>query len=250
MQLYSKSDILPEFILPTFVDSTLDSYGIDSVAECLDKNHFENYPYKVEYKFNDRGFRDEPWPSTDLNNCIWCVGDSFTMGLGSAKEHIWPYVLQEKTNIRTINVSLNGASNTWIARKTLALIETIKPKNIVVQWSYLQRRELEDKSLSDENRILSHIKTNKIIEDIPLTFGYIESIRELAKTNNVSVIHSFVPGYIPKNDYKVFFSKIAQIKLNFIHYKILDKARDGHHYDIKTANLLTNNIVNSGLLNI
>jgi hypothetical protein len=129
------------------VNSSVEGYGLDTVSECLDKTHFKNYPYKVEHKFNDRGFRDDVWPVSNLDECIWCVGDSFTVGIGSPREHTWTYLLQEKTKIRTINVSMDGASNNWISRRGVDIINAINPKLIIIHWSYLERREQPSKHI-------------------------------------------------------------------------------------------------------
>lgn len=119
-----------------------DSSGIDSYEFCLDRTRFQNFPFSVEYRYNSRGFRDEEWPGEEkLQDAIWCVGDSFTVGIGSPFDHIWPRVLQSATGIRTINVSMDGASNDWISRMAKQICQEVKPKYLVVMWSYLERRE-------------------------------------------------------------------------------------------------------------
>lgn len=146
--------ILPNVVLNQTVHLECDDFGIDSLSNTQDKFFFENYPHKVSYKFNSRGFRDEEWPTTieELENSIWCFGDSFTVGLGCSYEHTWPMVLQKSTGKRVINVSLNGASNNWIARKVSEIYKEITPRNIVVMWSFFHRRELNDASKADEER--------------------------------------------------------------------------------------------------
>lgn len=118
---------------------------MDSVDQCRDRAWFKQYPYSVEYRYNSRGYRDQEWPDSinELKHAIWCVGDSFTVGLGSPVEHTWPRILQQQLQTRTINVSLDGASNEWIARKTTKLLVTIAPKLVVIHWSYLHRREID-----------------------------------------------------------------------------------------------------------
>jgi hypothetical protein len=145
---------LLDLVIPTRINARWQYSGIDSIERCADKTHFKNYPYPVEYVYNSRGFRDAEWSESvdELRNAIWCVGDSFTVGLGSPLEHTWPYLLQQQTGRRCINVSLDGASNDWIARKTQRLIEEINPTDIVIMWSYTNRREKNDNSLSDEDR--------------------------------------------------------------------------------------------------
>jgi hypothetical protein len=145
---------LLDLVIPTRINARWQYSGMDSIESCADKTHFKNYPYPVEYVYNSRGLRDAEWPESvdELRNAIWCVGDSFTVGLGSPLEHTWPYLLQQQTGRRCINVSMDGASNDWIARKTQRLIEEINPTDIVIMWSYTNRREKNDTSLSDEDR--------------------------------------------------------------------------------------------------
>ena len=153
--------ILPDFILPSRANQQWQYSGIDSPDECSDKARFKSYPFSVEYCYNSRGFRDAEWPdsSDDLKKSIWCVGDSFTVGLGSPVGHTWPWQLQKNTGVRTINVSMDGASNQWIARKIATIANIIKPKLIIVQWSYVNRREAELEDILD-------LKWNKFYQDI------------------------------------------------------------------------------------
>lgn len=143
--------LLPDLILPSRINQHWEYSGIDHIDHARDRQHFLDYPYPVEYVYNSRGFRDQEWPD-DLEDCIWCFGDSFTAGVGSPFSHIWPQVLQRKTNRRTINISMDGASNDWISRKIKYLLEEIRPRNIVILWSYFERRERPDPSMTDEQR--------------------------------------------------------------------------------------------------
>ena len=132
--------ILPDLILPGRANKNLQYTGLDSLEKCNNKQHFKNYPYRVNYNYNSRGFRDAEWPD-NLENVVWCIGDSFTVGLGCPLDHVWPRILQQKLNQRTINVSMDGASNEWIARRTCDIIDAIHPSTIIIQWSYTHRRE-------------------------------------------------------------------------------------------------------------
>jgi hypothetical protein len=232
--------ILPDFILPSRVNQSWDYSGIDSLEYCKDQNHFLSYPYPVSYDYNSRGFRDSEWPSTftELTNSIWCVGDSFTVGIGSSLEHTWPQLLQEVGQQKTINVSMDGASNNWIARKCLQIIKTIQPKYLVVQWSYVSRREkdLKDK-ISDEDLRLYSINCSPE-QDMENTLNCIHSLYQ--SENSTTVIHSFVPNFslIPYD--KILKSKIPG---RIVEFEQVDLARDGHHYDIKTASDFVQKVV-------
>lgn len=280
--------ILPDFILKSRVNLVCEYSGIDDPKKCLDKKHFQNYPYKFLYCFNSRGFRDSEWPalSNELARSIWCVGDSFTVGLGSPREHTWVWQLQQKTNIRTINVSMDGASNAWIARKANKILTEICPNIMVIQWSYLDRDEINDPHLGDEKRRL-HFSPQSLqstylqkIQAIKQQILHLESVKQHTK-----IIHSFVPGSgiepqeilqpeetwsaIAGPDWPALPNSLDQLlrlpawikkemqeqfncyeqfveyyelnhdlfgKINVVRdYPILDLARDGHHYDILTA---------------
>lgn len=187
--------ILPDFILTSRQNQIWSESGIDSKKECRDRKHFNSYPYEVEYRYNSRGFRDAEWPNTitDLKNAIWCFGDSFTVGLGSPIGHTWVNILQNKLGIRCINVSMEGASNEWIARKINRVIEEINPQRIVVQWSYLHRTESKDTRLSDEDRradFLDDISVDSQIKNFINLQGSID--------NNLSkIIQSIIPHGLP-----------------------------------------------------
>jgi len=147
--------ILPDFYLETRKNCIWQKSGIDSPSLCRDKSHFKNYPHRVVYDYNSRGFRDSEWPNTmdELRQAIWCVGDSFTVGIGSPLENTWVHMLQKITGRRCINISLDGASNEWITRKTLDIINVIDPVTpIMIQYSFWHRWENPDVSLSDEDR--------------------------------------------------------------------------------------------------
>lgn len=150
------TQILPDLILPSRVDQCWSELGLDSLSYCLDKTHFASYPHPVEYNYNSRGFRDAEWPNDllGLKNAIWVFGDSFTVGVGSPISHTWPYAVAKELNKRVINVSMDGASNEWIARRAVDVYRAVQPSNMIIMWSYFHRRESTDTTKSDESRRL------------------------------------------------------------------------------------------------
>ena len=146
--------IQKELTLHTRINKQYLTSGMDSFWRCQDKLHYLKYPHKVEYNFNSRGFRDDDWPESaeELRDAIWCVGDSFTVGLGSPIDHTWPKLLAQATGKRTINVSMDGASNEWMTRQIDCIEKKYSPKNIIVMWSHWHRREKNDPLLLDEDR--------------------------------------------------------------------------------------------------
>jgi hypothetical protein len=184
--------ILPDFVLPSRVNQTWSYSGMDSLESCLDKKYFASYPHDISYNYNSRGFRDDEWPNDlkELQSAIWCVGDSFTVGLGSPIEHTWPWLLGATTGQRVINISMDGASNQWISRCVNLIQKEIGPKNITVMWSYVHRREHENQNLNSEQRRLFNVRSNDL-EDL-LNFKDC-----LAIINHSNTVQLAIPEYGP-----------------------------------------------------
>ena len=234
--------------LPYLINESFQYSSLDSLKNCLDKNHFKNYTKNISYDYNSRGFRGAEWPTEGkLKDCIWCLGDSFTVGIGQPIEETWHYLLQQKTNTRTINISMDGASNTWIARKAKYILKEISPATIVIQWSYTARRELDDASLSDIER-RRHYSEKDILIDASDNKDFIKCFLDVeTHKGNTDVVHTFIPHWsISPGIY--LFENSNFIKLLFKYHGLyandiklttdstqLDYARDGHHYDIKTS---------------
>jgi hypothetical protein len=148
--------IMPDMRLNSRINQILFYSGMDSDVGCLDKLHFVTYPHKVEYVYNSRGFRDQEWPNSDseLASAIWCIGDNYTVGIGSPLAHTWPVRLSEQTGLRCINVSMDGASNDWIVRRAQQIAAVVKPTHMAIMWAHLHRREHSDTTRDDEHRRL------------------------------------------------------------------------------------------------
>lgn len=185
--------ILPDFILTSRSNLLLHESGIDTYRRCTDKNHFRSFPYNILYKYNSRGFRDEEWPIdvSQLKKSIWCFGDSFTVGIGSPIEHTWVNILQSKINTRCINISLDGASNDWIYRKVVKVLTEVSPDIILIQWSFLNRKENPDATKTEEDRRESDVVD--LSTQIYKLKSYVEDIEKIK--NNTKVIYSTIPNY-------------------------------------------------------
>lgn len=221
--------MLSKFYVNNRIRKKFDSGGIDTLKDCLNKKHFNEYPYVVQYEYNSRGFRDIEWPD-DVSHAIWCVGDSFTVGVGAPIEHSWPAILANKAGQKTINCGMDGASNDWIAARVLELIAEIKPTNIVIQWSYLHRREQNGVSVwfdplankaDDLKNLCNHITE---IESIKGSTNIIHSYIPYRDTKLIKILNQLIHRNVPK----------ATVFVNL--FDQLDFARDGHHYDLITSN--------------
>jgi hypothetical protein len=297
--------ILPGFVVPSRINQVWDQSGIDSLEHCTSKTDYLKYPHQIEYKYNDRGYRDNNWPANtaDLESFIWCFGDSFTVGIGSPYQHTWPYLLSNRLDIRTVNISLDGASNLWIVRKILHLLEYLAPPVLVIHWSYIHRREssavdavdlywrsfyqkIKDSCWPDCNTLkefinLPQIIKQEILEQHQLDPAIIEIVKDFKNLENYCdelrrvwsdfsddvgdyqnikycidtvtsatadratvVIHSFIPNFANPGVSDSIVDYLKSKKLKYVPpFRALDLARDGHHYDIKTAEFLVNSIV-------
>lgn len=220
--------LLPELFLASRAGVTEYNSGIDSFRECRDKAHYLEYPHPVSYQFNSRGFRDREWTG-DLQSAIWCLGDSFTAGVGSPIDHTWAYQVELICNQSTINVSLDGASNDWIARQACDIIQTVQPRNMIIMWSYVHRREDPDTKLSDEDRRIGSLNGATELEDQTNFQTCINSIRQ----SSTNIVHFIIPfayaaAHNPSTAKDWLPDYVKEVPQ-------MDFARDGHHFDILTS---------------
>lgn len=238
--------ILPDFKLVELVNRITRDEGLDTLGTCRDPDYWSKFPHSVEYRYNDRGFRDSNWPGDNLDQCIWCVGDSFTTGIGSPYLHTWPQVLQAATGRRVINVAMDGACNDWIAKKITAIMQEIQPRNLVVLWSYLHRRESPDASLTDLARRL-HTTRTTYEED---TDNFFACVNRSVLPWKDQVIHGMIPkAGKPDQNWDVVRAHDPRYTELWLHTKFLgeieqfDDARDRHHFDIVTSTVLVRRIM-------
>ena len=264
--------ILPELFLPSLAGAVSEYSGLDTLERCLDQHHFASYPHSVLYRYNSRGFRDGEWPD-QFDRVIWCVGDSFTHGLGVPQLHAWPAVLQRRTGRRCINVSMDGASNNWIARTALAILEEFPTADVVLHWSFLHRRELDlEQALQKKfdffynsvrdptwpncefnqfDQLPQHIQlelthmhgwtTDIYSNDRVTQHVHSSTVQDIENTMQCidalpqHVIHSAIPNWTPPD-----------VAINgVIVTDQIDFARDGFHYDIDTSELLVDKIMSA-----
>jgi hypothetical protein len=227
--------MLTNIILPSRSGEYCTESGMDSVfwlensgANQKKIDRFLSFPYKVEYKFNSRGFRDSEWPESlqELQDAVWCVGDSFTVGIGSPFDHTWTQILARRSKKRTINISMDGASNDWIYRRALQIHQEVNPRIMIVMWSYTHRREHPDTTLSDEQRRIHHTESTTD-EDLQHWLNLMTKLRTLPG----DLIHSTIPRFDPllESDRKALPDDVIYVDPQ------LDYARDHHHFDILTS---------------
>jgi len=274
--------------LPELANQQFDYSGMDSLNRCLDRELFTQWPHSIDYRYNSRGFRDQEWPQ-DLASAIWCIGDSFTVGIGSCFEHTWPQVLSQHSQRRVITVAMDGASNEWIARTACDAYDLAGPSDIVIMWSYLHRREHPNADLSDLDRRQHHVKSTDMQD-----FENFDSCRKKVRTHcaDSHVIESIIPNFsnnsftdmawqktrdpswpivLPSSstecqdiypeivtelrtlhgidingllEFQVIQQSHPEFLQDLIRVEYLDRARDGLHFDLLTAEWVATQVQN------
>lgn len=216
-----------------YANLTCETLGHDSAEHCFNSNYFSTYPYPIQYKFNEIGYRTNS-VNEFAGNEILAIGDSFTLGLGVTEQHTWPAQLSALMHYPVLNFSLNGASNDWMARKTQQLLQWFQPRAIVVHYTFSHRRERAHANWTDDERTECEpfYSDQENFDNWRSNFDYFSSL-------NLPVIHSFITNWHNQSvDYTQLPGKIIKPTVK------VDLARDGFHYGVKTNRELAQQITN------
>jgi hypothetical protein len=211
---------------------TTEFFSPDTLEHCGDKKHFLNYKKPINYKFNKYGYRDYEWPN-DLEDVIWCVGDSATMGVGQPFEESWPQILQAKIGKRCMNLGEAGCSNDTISQRVQEICKLYNPKLVIVMWSFFSRRKIGNKDVAyDKN-----------------DFGNKQDMDNFLK--NYTTVNNLPTTIINSMYSKVFMGDWTEYVLErsmdasqIKYIEIIDRARDYDHFDVKTSSRFVDWIYN------
>ena len=194
--------------------------GIDSLTRCRNVEHFKNYKKSISYVYNSNGFRDVDWPS-DTSDSIWCLGDSFTVGIGQPFKETWPKQLEKVTGKKCINVGEDGCSNDILAERAKKIYQKYKPKLIIIMWSYFHRR----KNLHYDKKDFG------MIEDFK---NFIKNYKSTQKIQS-KIVHLLIPNAMIGNKKHLNYFIKKNNLIDVLVFEQLDYGRDYHHFDIKTS---------------
>lgn len=207
-----KFDILPNIYIGNMINEHFCYYGTDIP---------NNNKTSLEYNFNSRGFRDEEWP-VDLQNSIWCIGDSHTLGIGIAEQYIYSNLLKQKTKKHVINIGFYGANNIWLSCAAVDILNEVKPKNLVIGWTHFDKKVKPNEPPA--HNIDSYIHFKKCVD-------------RLYKINQTTNIIQFVTPNATLNKIDIDESN------NFLGMiETIDYARDNVHMGEKTHEWLANKL--------
>tara|TARA_R110000782_G_scaffold126511_1_gene218048 strand:- start:1 stop:672 length:672 start_codon:yes stop_codon:yes gene_type:complete len=192
--------------------------GMDTLEECHDKDHYLSYTKDISYRYNSRGFRDHEWPE-DLSDVVWCVGDSFTVGMGQPFEETWPQLLGKKLGKTCLNIGEDGCANDTMALRIQEICKLHSPKLVVVMWSYFARRRVNGENVHHDR---NHFGVDKDMANFSKNFKIVNELP--TKIINLLIPFAFDDVKSVKEKYK-----------NTIFTRNIDYARDHNHFDIKTG---------------
>ena len=143
-------------------------------VQCEHTFTLKKLPYVCE--FNSWGFRDQEFDAFAGKSVNICLGDSFVVNQGDVVENAWPQQLNQRTQLPTLNLGLDGAGNDTIKLIYDRACKIFNVENVFVMYSFFHRR-LEDNILTqcdvedfDFDSNIAHFKKN-FIPDAHYTFN-------------------------------------------------------------------------------
>ena len=232
----SNTNELPKYIQDNEIQST-DEQPDENFKESLyyalynERYHYNEYhsKEKIEYKLNKHNFRcTQDFSSYDSSKFnIFCLGCSYTFGIGIDNDSTWSQVLHLNTKILPQdavmwNLGIPGASNDQICRLLVDIYFLYKPSLVYIQWTIPSRRE----------HVFDDGTTRKILGSHPKY--WIDNTPEYKAYNTLQ--NDFLDLYnFQKNkllsELLAFSNKSVFIDADISEFNNSLKARDGLHPD-------------------
>jgi hypothetical protein len=97
----------------------------------------------------------------------------------------------------------------------------------------------------DEDRQIYYSKDTEQ-QDTENTISCVDETQQLANQHGIKLIHSFIPQFAPENQMDIIMQHMKESGNKFVPaFPQLDLARDGHHYDIKTAQYFVSKLIHT-----
>ena len=222
-------------------------FGIDSPEHNKDNEHFANYPIDIDYAFNSKGFRGEEWPD-EIKDCVFCFGDSFTLGVGQPIQQTWPNLVSKLTGKNCLNLGIDGASNDRMSSQVQILRQHIPDPNIIIMWSFLHRRLINDQDV----RYAYDDKSNGFLADIENFEKNFLAVNNGKKVMNLIIPNCLVEQHQDENIVKKVLIKRKNLPNDLIEdlffVKQNDTARDDFHFGPLTSADIGNHVANKILM--
>lgn len=241
-----------------FKNKCFDFLKSDNPFATKDIKWFDSF--NLNYKINNLGFRDIDIDVKNLNNRIFVIGDSMTLGLGLPYEQTWPVQLEKLIDKDIIKIAWQSVSNDWMI-KVFDIIKNFNPTDIFIQFTLIQRKTVFNEDHVEHYELDEDIFNNKNFEKnfIAKFDQQLDYIIKESSLRNIKTFITFVPSfYFISGNYGVnYFKKkiLENSNENFIFYKrffnkeksmlyyknINDLARDEFHFGKITCQEIANN---------
>lgn len=214
--------------IPFYSGLQTDSLGMDSRQHSTNPYVFDQQT-PITYQFNEIGFRTHSVKQMK-SDAILVLGDSFTLGMGVNISNRYTDILEQQLSHQILNVSLNGASNDWIARTLVNLLKLFCPRAIVIHYTFSHRRERPCTDWHDNERT----ECEPFYSSAENFNNWVTNFNLICSTaGNIKMIHSFIPNW---HDHDIDYNKLGN---NIIPpLPMLDRARDDFHYGPNTHRAL------------
>lgn len=117
----------------------------------------------IEYKYNSFGHRCKELVDIDHENFLLTFGCSYTVGIGINETDTWAYKLSQTIGSDLYNIALEASGCDIQAYNTMHWVTSKfpKPKLVVVQWPYHERKTFVHKNNEDNTYFgLDKVDTN------------------------------------------------------------------------------------------
>jgi hypothetical protein len=188
------------------------------------------YDKKIEYVYNEQGFRNKPFNEVVWEDSIVVFGCSNIKGTGHPIEDTICYKLEETLGIPVVNMGISGGGVDITCWNSLILHEHYsRPKAIVHMWTSLDRyTEFDGRDIN----LLHHSKKGQYC----LNHNWDKRSRFY-----IAADRALWRNKLPYYECSMFIHVAKELKIDF--YDQIDNARDQNHPGVKSYEVVVQGIV-------
>lgn len=194
----------------------------------IDENYTLDEVLNYEYTLNNYDFRsDFNYSVNNQPDEIWCIGCSFTFGVGVSKSVVWPSLVQQEfpnNLVKNFGIGASGPLTQYRLLNNWLHYSEFKPKVVYILGFFPYRIEASDVTLPWDYQTLTHLTNLSPILDIP----------KRKRTDHTRFLKKFFTdcGITAKTHYSDIQLKIKKLlKDNDIPFKIIEPGFSKTWYD-------------------
>jgi hypothetical protein len=125
------------------------------------ENQDKNWTTPITYKFNAQGFRTHDLLACTNKQVNIALGCSHTMGIGLPIEMTWPSIIEEQTQIVTLNLGLGSGTTDTVSRILTNVCGMFSIHTVYILWPSKNRFELYS-----DDQIITVLPHSALLEHI------------------------------------------------------------------------------------